>query len=473
MLQQAVVVLTNHMTIADALRQLESYSDKARVALRRELGSSVFWYLFEAAEIRQRLADQLEDEILEDVLLLAERKPADTLQAVDDTDLGAFSGLVLDGDRLVGVAAPAPEEQHPAAKRAELQPFEAPDLPLDYTPRFRGRSAEDISFDVVPIFYATDRKAAGDLRSRPFYTSERGVELSFGIAEVSIPQNHRRGEVERPRVWRIELREEPARHVVVMSVRELERKVFLADLRSDLEKTNGREALVFVHGYRVSFEEAARRTAQIAHDLSFAGIPMLYSWPSQGTFTGYFTDETNARWTESHFEELLRLVLSEVGALQVHVLAHSMGNRPLIETLSRFDIGSLPAGSATLSQVIFAAPDIDAGTFRDLARAFHQRADRCTLYASSNDEALAGSRKLLRSGLARAGESGARLVVVDGVNTIDASEVETSLLGHSYYGEQTILADIFYLLRGGQEPDDRFGLVARDLAGFRYWEFQR
>jgi esterase/lipase superfamily enzyme len=36
------------------------------------------------------------------------------------------------------------------------------------------------------------------------------------------------------------------------------------------------EALVFVHGYNVNFNDAVRRAAQIAYDLEFAGIPMVY-----------------------------------------------------------------------------------------------------------------------------------------------------------------------------------------------------
>ena len=41
-------------------------------------------------------------------------------------------------------------------------------------------------------------------------------------------------------------------------------------------------ALVFVHGFNTTFDNALFRTAQIAYDLKFDGAPFVYSWPSQG-----------------------------------------------------------------------------------------------------------------------------------------------------------------------------------------------
>ena len=38
-------------------------------------------------------------------------------------------------------------------------------------------------------------------------------------------------------------------------------------------------AVVFVHGYNTAFDYAVYRTAQIAYDLKFDGVPFLFSWP--------------------------------------------------------------------------------------------------------------------------------------------------------------------------------------------------
>jgi esterase/lipase superfamily enzyme len=309
----------------------------------------------------------------------------------------------------------------------------------------------------------------------PYYGSDRGT-LTFGTAEVSIPSNRKRGTLPRPAWWRLEFRENPARHVMVTAVQPLARDAFLTDIRSTFQHASGKHALLFIHGYNVTFADAVRRAAQIAYDLrtdeqmEFPGVPLLYSWPSRGDVLGYLMDETNVRWTQPHFEAFLRMALAETGAEVVHVIAHSMGNRALIECLSTLDLAGLPRGSAVLDQVVFAAPDFDADTLADLAAQLSSRARRYTLYASSGDLALRASREL-RRGLRRAGESGDDLLVVNGIDTIDASHVDTSLLGHGYFGERTILGDIFYLLKDRKSPDDRYGLTPRTRANRKYWEF--
>ena len=51
--------------------------------------------------------------------------------------------------------------------------------------------------------------------------------------------------------------------------------------------------------------------------------------------------------------------------------------------------------------------------------------------------------------------------------------MDTSLLGHSYYGnKRSILGDIYDLLRYGHDPAGRFGLVRRNHAAGSYWLFQ-
>jgi esterase/lipase superfamily enzyme len=94
-----------------------------------------------------------------------------------------------------------------------------------------------------------------------------------------------------------------------------------------------------------------------------------------------------------------------------------------------------------------------------------------TLYASSKDLALVASKKV--HGYARAGDSGQGIIVVPGIETVDATQVDTSLLGHSYFADtQTVLADMFYLIRDGKRAGDRFGLRPVETQSGRHWEFK-
>jgi len=50
--------------------------------------------------------------------------------------------------------------------------------------------------------------------------------------------------------------------------------------------------------------------------------------------------------------------------------------------------------------------------------------------------------------------------------------VDTSLIGHSYYGSNnTVLQDLFDLLSGRKPPDERTCLRAVPLGNLNYWVF--
>lgn len=312
----------------------------------------------------------------------------------------------------------------------------------------------------------------GDSPSNDIYGNERGT-LQRGFCEVSIPKSHVIGRLESPSVLRFEFRENPTRDVVLESVSPEPADEFFADLGRCVGESRSQSAFVFVHGFNVRFEKAARRTAQMAYDLKFDGAPIFFSWPSQGDLLRYAVDETNAAWAMPHLKEFLVEVAARSGARSVHLIAHSMGNRPLTTALS--ELARTPAVELPLfKEVVLTAPDVDADVFRDqLAPLITKTAQRVTLYASSNDEALAFSKTI--HGYARAGDTTDRpLVVLPGVDTIDVSKLDTSLLGHSYYGTNgTVLADLFQLLHGAKPPDERRWLRREPFGDLEYWIFLR
>jgi esterase/lipase superfamily enzyme len=219
----------------------------------------------------------------------------------------------------------------------------------------------------------------------------------------------------------------------------------------------------------VTFEDAARRTAQMAYDLRFEGAPVFFSWPSQGSLLGYTVDEANVEYARSDLRAFIAEFARTSKAEQIYLVAHSMGNRAL--TAAVVDLfREAPDVKAKIKEIILAAPDIDADVFkRDIAPAIAGKGQPVTLYASSNDWALAASKKF--HGYSRAGDTGQALTVVPGVVTIDSSEVETDFLGHSYFAESTsIIADMFDILSGITKPEDRRHLVPVDAQVGRYWK---
>ncbi len=331
---------------------------------------------------------------------------------------------------------------------------------------------------LIKVYFATDRvEDTGATTVSHHFNGDwnkSGDHLTTGVVTVSIPPGHQEGKVERPfQLWNYEFREDPAKHVVLTKFELLKGDDFYGALRSEFDARDDadRAALVFIHGFNVVFDDAAYRTAQISYDLGFHGVPMMYSWPSQGKLRAYDGDEETTDWSAPHLQAFLERVARESGAKHINVIAHSMGNRVLTRAL--FALGREPDIQPMFENVIMAAPDVNAYIFLDqLWPGIKRAAKRFTLYASSDDEALRASKSAKgRSDFQRLGEAGPKIVVVDGLDTIDATGIDTSLLGHSYVDScAPVLSDLGMLIEKNFAPLQR-KLRDRQKEGLAYWAF--
>jgi esterase/lipase superfamily enzyme len=322
----------------------------------------------------------------------------------------------------------------------------------------------------VKIFFATDREA--DANNNAYYGANRAP-MSYGITDVGIPPGHVMGRQEEPSLWKLESSSDASKHITVHDVVTLNRDDFLQRLTAAVEASPGGRLMIFLPGYNTEFLESNRVVAQFANDLKFTGPVLLFSWPSQGSLTGYTVDETNAEWAQADFVKLLTTLLETIKAQNIYVIGHSMGNRVIGRAMTTL-AGDRPDGDLIVfREIVMIAPDIDADVFRlDIAPRLARTGIHVTVYASSNDRALMASKMF--HGYPRAGETGDGLVVVSGVETIDASDVSGGLLGHSYFAEdRRIMEDIFALLQTGQRADQRFALKAEESGGLRYWTFRK
>ncbi len=342
--------------------------------------------------------------------------------------------------------------------------------------KFEIDQAEKDGFHRVKVFYGTNRNRTGETEANNFYGKTRG-EMTYGICEVAIPLTHKAGALEAPKWWKLEFNEDPTKHVVLQKVDTLSWRGMAAQLNDMISKAHGKNAFIFVHGYNVAFKDAARRTAQIHHDLKFDGAPIFFSWPSRGeiTLTSYTHDETNAKWSYSYLKEFLIKVATDTEADNIYLVAHSMGTRVLSNAIAGV-VTDRPDLKKRFKEIILAAPDIDAEVFiNDLAPKLVQASRNTTLYASADDRALQTSREV-HGGYARAGDAGENLIVMDDIDTIDATGVDASLLGHSYFAEATsILRDIKELVGLSKPAHARTYLIpkTREADGRRFFVVKR
>jgi esterase/lipase superfamily enzyme len=113
----------------------------------------------------------------------------------------------------------------------------------------------------------------------------------------------------------------------------------------------------------------------------FDGAPILYSWPSEGSLARYPVDETNIEWSTPHLRTFLDQLSVTSGATTIHLIAHSMGNRAVVNALVSLQEAFRDQGPH-FKQVVLTAPDIDADVLRQLSQTIRARAERVTLYMS-------------------------------------------------------------------------------------------
>jgi esterase/lipase superfamily enzyme len=321
-----------------------------------------------------------------------------------------------------------------------------------------------LAYSAVSVTVANYRIAAKEgLR----YTAERAEAgaVQVGICEVTIPRSHQTGELEAPSMLRLEVAEKADRHVILRKTERLEDQKFYDELRARVERSPRKELFVFVHGFNVPFEDAARRTAQMAYDLKYQGAPVFFSWPANDKLLlTYAKDETNVAWAAPHLKQFLLDVVHHTDAQSINLIAHSMGNRALTAALRDLSL-ELRDESRLFNQVVLAAPDIDADDFKlNIAPAISRTANRVTVYASSHDQALAASQMVHQ--YPRAGDS---IVLVPGIDTIDVSAIDGGPWGHSYYGSSDpILQDIGQLLLATPTADRQW-LTSSQQNGMTYW----
>jgi len=358
--------------------------------------------------------------------------------------------------------------QEPAGQHKDLkQPAPAVGEPVvDATGKLR--------YHLMRIYYATNRQSRPALEPDEHFGGDRGS-LSFGAVTVALPRTHQLGQLEAPSILRLEFSADPERHVVLQSLTPLSTDAWRAEIAKRATALERPGILVFVHGYNASFADAARRGGQLAFDLKFDGATVLFSWPSRASTVEYTVDEQAAEWSIPDMRAVLTSLSTVAPGAPIYVIAHSMGNRVFTRGFQAL-LEKNPAASIAYKQLVLAAPDIDADVFRrDIGPAILGTGPRVTLYASSNDKALAASRGV-HGGYRRLGESGKDLVVLKGLDTVDASTVSTEFLGHSYYGDSsTVMSDLMYLIRKSLPPEQReqYALErVRDAVLGLYWRFK-
>jgi esterase/lipase superfamily enzyme len=286
-----------------------------------------------------------------------------------------------------------------------------------------GLGAAGTSFDASSLagdstlIVTTTRKRVNGGRARPWFGPERASAMTVARAKLVPPGD---GRVSLAAVglgdWSLDA-VEPVQGEV-------------SDLLA--QAGGGGDVLIYVHGFKQTFETAALDAARLSDGIRFRGRTVVFSWPSKAGMFDYAYDRDSAMWSRDHFERMLNSIVAAQGAGRVHIVAHSMGTMLTLEGLRQFHARYGDSVSDRIGSVVFAAPDIDMDVFSSAITRIGPLARKITVIAATNDRALALSGKLA-GGMTRVGGAEKAAIEQLGVRVTDASQEGWGIINHDLF----------------------------------------
>jgi esterase/lipase superfamily enzyme len=348
---------------------------------------------------------------------------------------------------------------------------------LDFT-RFVAPEHRDTD---VRVLYATTRAPAPEGYPER-YTGRAGDAMRLGVAHVQLgePDWSFADLVESDRNSRIDALR-PAR---VTSVEEFgvqgsdADRAFIAAIDEQVQTSRTGEAVIYVPGYRVTFDQVVVLMGTWAHYLGRSSSVVAFSWPTGTWVWNYLVDCPRARAFVPDIARLVSLVAERSQARRINLIAFSCGSPLLAEALVELRDRHPEEDQAALQRryrianAIFVAADIDLQTFaRSHLPALTDVARRTEVYVSENDGALQFASLLSRAsrlGRPRFEEltrkeletlaSNERLVGIDVADVYGAHELQ-GMRGHGYWvANERVSSDVLLSMIYPFEPAWR-GLV--------------
>ena len=276
--------------------------------------------------------------------------------------------------------------------------------------------ASTLSVDPT-LLVATTRKRVNGGRAKPWFGPERASTMTIARAKLVPPDDGRftlaavgLGD------WRLDEVEPVSGEV--------------SDLLA--QAGGGPDVLIYVHGFKQTFETAALDATHLSDGIKFRGQTMVFSWPSKAGLFDYVYDRESAMWSRDDFERVLRSIVTTPSAGRVHIVAHSMGTMLTLESLRQLHARYGDTVADRIGAVVFAAPDIDMDVFSSAINRIGLLANKITVITATNDRALALSGQIA-GGMTRVGAAEKAAIERLGVRVIDASEAGWGIINHDLF----------------------------------------
>lgn len=364
---------------------------------------------------------------------------------------------------------------------------------------------EESPADRIPwkgMLYATNRAPATEDDKDLYYSNKRGWRLTVGSARIDFGDLDIDWETAREiSLLKNRSSEYPLRVSQVEEFGPLQSGMnaferyagpfaddrFAALIDQKLENSNRRDVYIYVHGYKVIFENPMLVSTELWHFLGYDGVFIGFSWPSTPRRLAYLSDLETAGWSARDLRVLVEFLAARTQVDRIHVLGYSAGTRVVLGMLAQLayrhmdsDIDEIRE-DVRLGNVMLIGSDMDRDLFGSyIADGLLRIPERLTVYLSDSDKALGISRFFFgrkRLGEMRSGSDqlhpnvASFLRTAEGLDFVNVSGAEdaTAGNGHGYFRKSPwVSSDVLMTLMYGLAPEAR-GLVRNEEVPV--WEF--
>jgi esterase/lipase superfamily enzyme len=276
--------------------------------------------------------------------------------------------------------------------------------------------ASSLSVDPT-LLVTTTRKRVNGGRAKPWFGPERASTMTVARAKLVPPDDSRFSLAAVGLAdWRLDGVEPVSAEV--------------GDLLA--QAGGGLDVLIYVHGFKQTFETAALDAVHLSDGIKFRGQTMVFSWPSKAGLFDYAYDRESAMWSRDDFERVLHSIVATPSAGRVHIVAHSMGTMLTLESLRQLHARYGDTVADRIGAVVFAAPDIDMDVFSSAINRIGPLARKITIITATNDRALALAGRIA-GGMIRVGAAEKAALERLGVRVIDASQAGWGIINHDLF----------------------------------------
>ncbi len=318
------------------------------------------------------------------------------------------------------------------------------------------------------ICYVTDRKEAPHVNGNTSYLGQYAGQISYGLIKVQVPDDRHVGSA-----------------LSSYGVRKVE-SISSPEFIKFLQDQSAKPLVIWIHGYKASFNDNNMYCAQIAYDLNMDTNILSFDWANSESFLGYARDTFQVKRSAKHLVDLLETISNEVKPQKIVIIAHSLGSQLVCLALQKM-YNNPNAKNVKLDHVVFLAPNIDGEEFdQSFKSALAALVNRVTIYVSSDDNVLLLSKLLYNidsiglpehfSAKTNLDEIQAFLYygkeIPEKIDLVDVSFLAKKdlLKKHRIFLDRPVLEDLFWLLHNDYPAEKRHLLkYEQGESAANYW----